>query len=236
MEYELKHRPTNTIASVTLEPNEQLTSEAGALVSHTDTISMSTQTGDSEEGLLESVKDSLLGGESLFRNTFVADGGQGVVDLAPTKPGDMDTVELDQQELYIQAGSYVAASEGVSLDSELGNLDTLLGGEGIALLKAHGAGTLFLGSYGGIERRELAADERFTVDSGHVVAWDATMEYNTERVGGYKETLLSGEGLVMRFDGPGTVFLQTRNYQDFLDEIVERIPTNDGGGGNIQVG
>jgi uncharacterized protein (TIGR00266 family) len=236
MEYEFKHKPTNTIASVTLDPGEQITSEAGALVSHTETISMSTQTGEADEGFLESVKDSVLGGESLFRNTFVAEGAPGVVDLAPTKPGDMDTSELRGEEVYVQSGSYVAASDGVSLDSEVGDLDTLFGGEGVALLKAHGTGTLFLGSYGGIEQREIAANERFTVDSGHVVAWDATMEYNTERVGGYKETLLSGEGLVMRFDGPGTIFLQTRNYEDFLSEIVERIPSSNSGDADVEFG
>jgi len=236
MDYELDSRPAYTVATIALDPGETITSEAGALVSHTDSIRMETGIGDENEGFLESVKDSVLGDESLFRNRFTAEGGPGQVSLAPTVPGDVNVVELDGNSLYLQSGAYVAAGSGVTLDTEVGGLDTLLGGEGLFFLEASGHGPLFLGSFGGVQRHEVSRDETFTVDSGHVVAWDGSMSYNTERVGGMKETLFSEEGLVMRFDGPGEVFVQTRNYDNFIGDIVARIPSQgNGGGGDVDV-
>jgi uncharacterized protein (TIGR00266 family) len=234
MQYDLNHRPAYTTASVILEPGEALTAESGAMISYSDSISMTTQVGEKDEGFLESVKDTILGGESFFRNTFVAEGTRGVVDVTATKPGDVQALELNEEEKYLQAGSYIASGEGISLDSELGDLDTFLGGEGLSLLKVSGTGTLFLGGFGGIERKEVAAGDRLTVDSGHVIAWDAGMDYATEGVKGYKETMFSGEGFVMRFDGPGEVLVQTRDYDAFIDDIIDRIPSNRGGGAGQQ--
>ncbi len=53
--------------------------------------------------------------------------------------------------------------------------------------------------------------ERYVVDNGHLVAWNT--KYILERVasGGIISGLSSGEGLVCKFTGPGTVFMQTRN-------------------------
>jgi uncharacterized protein (TIGR00266 family) len=230
MEYEIQNRPAYAVASVELTPGEELTSEAGAMVSHTETIRMETGVGDSDEGLLESVKDSVLGDESLFRNRFTAEGGAGTVQIAATTPGDMTARDLDGDTVYVQSGAYEAAGSGVTIDTDVGDLDTLFGGEGLFLLKASGTGPLFLSGFGGLQEHEVEAGETFTVDSGHVVAWDAAMEYNTERIGGMKETLFSDEGLVMRFTGPGTVLLQTRNYEDFVSDLAARLPTNNGGG------
>ncbi|MFB6140335.1 MAG: TIGR00266 family protein [Halosimplex sp.] len=237
MEYELENRPAYAVASVRLSPGEELTAEAGAMVSHTETIRMETGIGDADEGFLESVKDSVLGEESLFRNRFTAEGGEGVVQIAATTPGDMTVRELDGGDVYVQSGAYEAAGSGVELDTDVGGLDTLFGGEGLFLLRASGTGPLFLSSFGGIQERTVEAGEVFTVDSGHVVAWDAAMEYNTERIGGMKETLFSDEGLVMRFTGPGTVLLQTRNYGAFVSDLASRLPSNNsGGGGGVETG
>jgi uncharacterized protein (TIGR00266 family) len=214
-----------------------LTSEAGALVSHSENITMKTGIGDENEGFLSSVKDSILGGESLFRNRFVAEGGDGTVEVAPTVPGDMTSIELSDDSLLLQDGAFVAAGADVMIDSDIGGLSSVFGGEGLFFIKAHGTGPLFLASFGGIVEKELDPGEVFTVDSGHAVAWPSDMDYTTEKVGGLKETLFSGEGLVMRFTGPGRVFLQTRSYQDFLTDIIARVPSGNGSGdgGNIDI-
>jgi uncharacterized protein (TIGR00266 family) len=236
MDYELDSRPAYTVATIALDPGETITAEAGALVSHTDSIEMETGIGDEDEGFLESMKDSILGDESLFRNRFTAQNAPGEVAIAPTVPGDVSVVELTGNSLYLQSGAYVAAESGVSIDTDIGGLDTLLGGEGLFFLEASGTGTLFLGSFGGVVRHEVPAGEEFTVDSGHVVAWDSSMSYDTQRVGGLKETLFSEEGLVMRFTGPGEVFVQTRNYDNFISDIVARMPSQgNGGGGDVDV-
>ncbi len=235
MEYELRNKPAYTIVEVTLERGETITSEAGAMVSHTEEITLETGMGDEDEGMLSSVKDSVLGDESLFRNRYTAEGGRGTVELAPSTPGDVTTVTLDQDELYMQGGAYVACGTGVDIDSELGGLDTLLGGEGLSLIKAHGTGVVFVASFGGIDQKKIPRGETLTVDSGHAVAWNAEMEYDTRRVGGWKETVLSGEGLVMDFTGPGVILTQTRNYDGFITRLAEDLPFSGGDSGGADI-
>jgi conserved hypothetical protein TIGR00266 len=238
MQYELRQSPAYTVVEVTLERGETVTSEAGAMVSHSEEIRLETGIGDEDEGMFSSLKDSVLGDESLFRNRFTSEGGQGTVELAPSTPGDVTALTLDRDELYLQGGAYIGCGTDVSIDSELGGLDTLLGGEGISLIKAHGSGVLFIGSFGGIDRKEIQRDETLTVDSGHIVAWNADMDYETRRVGGLKETVLSGEGLVMDFTGPGVVFTQTRNYDGFVTQLTEDMPFSGASGddgGNIDI-
>ena len=228
MEYEFDTKPSYTMATVTLEQGESLTAEAGAMVAHSETIDVDTSRGDSG-GLFSSVKRSVLGGESFFRNTFTARDGPGEVSIAPVKPGDMDVFEMTDDAVIVQSGGYVAAGPDVEITTDVGGLDTLFGGEGLFFLKAEGSGPLFLGSYGGLVEREVPAGETLTVDSGHLVAWDDEMAYDTRRVGGLKETLLSGEGLVMDFEGPGTLWMQTRDYDAFIMDIASNLPNQNSG-------
>ncbi len=228
MDYEFHTKPSYTMATVSLDQGESLTAESGAMVAHSDTIDVSTGRGDSG-GFLSSVKRSVLGGESFFRNTFTAETGRGTVDVAPIKPGDMDVWELDEDAVIVQSGGYVANGSGVEITTDVGGLDTFFGGEGLFFLKASGSGALFLGSYGGLVEREVADGETLTVDSGHLVAWDDGMEYSTRRVGGLKETLLSGEGLVMDFEGPGTLWMQTRDYDAFIMDVANSLPNQNSG-------
>ena len=223
MDYEFHTKPSYTMATVSLETGETITAEAGSMVAHSETIDIDTGRGDSG-GFLSSVKRSVLGDESFFRNTFTASDGPGEVSIAPVKPGDMDVYELEDESVVIQSGGYVAAGPGVEITTDVGGLDTLFGGEGLFFLQATGTGSLFLGSYGGLVKREVPAGETYTVDSGHLVAWPETMAYDTRRVGGLKETLLSGEGLVMDFEGPGTLWLQTRDYDSFIMDIADNLP------------
>lgn len=230
MEYELHHQPAYALAEVSLDQGETLETEAGAMVTQTETVSLETGIGDEDEGLLSSVKDSVLGDESLFRNRLTAEGGPGVVEIAPVKPGDIQVLELDDETVYLQSGSYVASAGDLRIDSDVGGLDSVLGGEGLFFLKAHGTGHLFVSSFGGIQSKSLDAGERLTVDSGHAVGWSDGIEYTTRSVGGLKESLFSGEGRVMEFTGPGTVLTQTRAYDSFVADIERRINPNNNTG------
>jgi TIGR00266 family protein len=232
----IDHDPAYAVAQISLNPEEQVTSEAGALVSHTAGIEIQTQSGDTDEGLLESVKDSVLGDESFFRNVYTASDSGGTVTLAPSLPGDLHTFGLQGDTLYVQQTGYVAAGIDVDIDSEFGGLDTVLGGEGISVLKTQGTGPLVVSAFGGINNVSLNPGETYTVDSGHAVAWDESMEYDTRRVGGLKSTLFSGEGFVIDFTGPGNIYFQTRDYERFVSDIVSRVPSNGDDGVNVDMG
>ena len=92
------------------------------------------------------------------------------------------------------------------------------------MLEASGTGKLLLSSYGAIHEKNLAAGEKYTVDTTHIVAFNAAMPVERKTVGGLKSTFLSGEGLVVQLTGPGRVLLQTRSPKAFLDWLIPNLP------------
>jgi len=221
MEYEFTHDPSYTLATAYLDNGDELTVEGGSMVSYSANVEMETH--GSSGGFLSSVKDSVLTDEQVFRNTFTATANGEEVRFAHTQPGDMEAISLNAESVRLQSGSYVANGPGVETDSVSGGMDSLLGGKGLYFLEASGTGNLFVGSYGGIVERELDRGEEVTVDAGHSVAWEESVSFDTHRVGGMKKTMLSGEGFVMTFTGPGTLYLQTRDYDSFLNEIASQV-------------
>jgi len=222
MEYEFTHRPSYTHLVVTLDHGESIVAEPGAMVGHSPSVTVETST--SRDGLLSSAK-SMLGGESIFTNTFVAEDGPGQVTLAPPTPGDLMPHELHDETLYSTDGSFIAATAGVDIDSEVGGLNSVLGEASLVPLALKGTGTVFIDAYGGLERLRLEPGESYVLDNEHLIAWDDTIEYSTRRVGDLKSTLLSGEGLVFEFTGPGTAWYQTRDMDSFVEAVAPRLPS-----------
>jgi uncharacterized protein (TIGR00266 family) len=221
MRHEVEFAPAFSLLNVTLKDGESVQAEGGALVSHGGNVSMDT---NATGGFLQSLRRSVLGGESFFQNTFTATGDEGTVTLAPPLPGDVVHEELADETLYVQSGSYVAGDTDLDVDTEFGGAKTFFGSEGLFLLKVSGTGPLFMSSYGAVKSVDLADGETYTVDTGHVVAFEATADFAVKRVAGLKSTILSGEGLVCRFRGPGRLWLQTRSPDAFLSWLVPKIP------------
>ena len=222
MDAEIDHQPAFAALELSLDAGEEIRAEAGSMVSHSRGIEIETAANG---GLLGSLKRSVLGGESFFLNTFTANEA-GTVTLAPPLPGDITERDLADETLYVQSGSYLAASPEIEVDTEFGGGRSFFGGEGLFLLKLTGTGNAFLTSYGAIEAVKVGAGERYTVDTGHVVAFEGDLTFDVRRVGGMKSTLFSGEGLVCDFEGPGTLWLQTRSQDALLAWLIPRLPTN----------
>ena len=220
MRYEIVHRPSYALGKIELASGEQLQAEAGAMVSMSAEITIET---NMRGGLLGGLKRSVLGGESFFINTFTAQ-QSGEVTIAPGLPGDIEALELNGETVLVQSGSFLAATPDIEVDTSWGGAKGFFSGEGLILLKCSGYGTLFVSSYGAIELIELRADEAYTVDTGHMVAFDETVKYNVGRSGGWKTTLLSGEGLVCKLEGPGRFYMQTRSQDAFLSWLLPKIP------------
>jgi len=225
MEYDIEHRPSYALLSVALDQSEELQAEAGAMVSHTDGITIDTK---AQGGIVDSLKRTAFGGESFFMNTFSAD-RPGHVTLAPPLPGDVIGKELADERLLVQSGSFLAAETGIDIDTKFGGGRTFFGGEGLFLLELSGTGQTFLSSYGAIERVDLDPGETYTVDTGHIVAFEGTTNFDVKKVGGLKSTLFSGEGLVCEFSGEGSVWIQTRSTDAFLSWLIPNLPAGDGG-------
>jgi uncharacterized protein (TIGR00266 family) len=220
MEIEILHRPSYSLAVARLTPNERIRAEAGAMVSMSSSVNIETK---AEGGFLKSLGRAVLGGESFFQNFFIASAQGGEVTLAPELPGDMMLIELRNQTLMIQAGSYVASENGVELTAKV-SVKAFMSTEGISMLEASGTGKLLVSSYGAIFERQINSGETYVVDTSHLVAFDAGMGVVPKTVGGFKSTLFSGEGLVVELTGPGTIYMQTRSPKALIDWIIPQLP------------
>lgn len=224
MNHEILYRPSYSLLKVNLDKGEAISAEAGAMVSMSSTIGIETTM---KGGLFGALKKSVLGGESFFTNNFRANDA-GEVCFAPSLPGDLTAVPLANQTILAQSGAYVASSPEITVDTKWGGAKTFISKEGFFLLKIAGTGTVFLSSYGAIHDVQLAAGQKYTVDTGHMVAFDDGVRYEVKRVGGLKSTLFSGEGLVCELTGPGRIMIQTRSEDAFISWLTPKLPRKNG--------
>jgi uncharacterized protein (TIGR00266 family) len=221
MEVEILYRPSYSVGRLKLAPNEEVRVEGGSMLAMSPGTAMETQaTG----GFIKSLTRSMFGGESFFLNTFKASSSGGEIFVSPPLPGDMHTITIEQENLMVQSGSYVASEMGVSLDTKWGGAKTFFSSEGLIMLHATGSGKLLVSSYGAIHEMNLAAGQGYTVDTGHLVAFTEGMGFKVRTIGGVKSTLFSGEGLVVDLNGPGRVLLQTRSTDAFLSWLIPKLP------------
>jgi uncharacterized protein (TIGR00266 family) len=220
MEIDLQYRPSYSLAIIKLKPDERIRAEKGAMVSMSASVSIETR---AEGGLFKSLGRVVLGGESFFQNFFQASSEGGEITLAPELPGDITVIELNDNRLMIQSGSYLASEIDVDLTAKL-SMKAFLSAEGLSMLEASGRGKLLLSSYGAIFERELKDGEKYIVDTTHLVAFDASVDVMLRTAAGIKTTLLSGEGLVVELTGPGRVYIQTRSPKALIDWIIPQLP------------
>lgn len=220
MDITIKHQPAFSLAVARLQPHEAVRVEPGAMVSHSAGVTVETK---AEGGLMGGLK-RVVAGESFFQNTYHAPSQGGELMLAPALPGDMFVMELAGEEFNLQSGAYVASEADVALDTKWGGARGFFGSGSLILLKLSGRGKLLVGCYGAVEERRLAPGESFTVDTGHIVGFDPSLQFDIKRVGGWKSTFLSGEGLVAELTGPGRVLMQSRSQQAFLGWLLPHLP------------
>lgn len=233
MQIDIRYQPSYSLAILRLEPNESIQAEAGAMVSMTANMQIDTSM---KGGVLGALTRSVLGGETLFANTFTSQGGPGEITLAPALPGDIAAMRMNNETLFIQSGSFLAGDPNINLDLKWGGARGFFGSEGLFLLKASGTGPVLICSYGAVHKVTLDGRQPYLCDTGHVVAFGQGLTYDVRRVGGWKSTLLSGEGLVCEFRGTGDLYLQSRSTQAFLSWLIPRIPGRTGGGGGVASG
>lgn len=221
MDVDIRYSPSFALAVIKLPPGAEVRAEAGAMTTISGGVEIET---NAQGGLFKGLKRSFLGGESFFINTFRAPNG-GELTVSPVLPGDIVQMPVsDEQVLLVQSGSWLASDPGVQVDTKWGGAKTFFSGEGLFLLRCTGFGDMIVSSFGAIERRTLAPGEVVKIDTGHIVAFQEGTGYQVSKVGGWKSTLLSGEGLVATFTGPGTVWLQTRSPADFVGWLKPQLP------------
>lgn len=222
MKVNIEYGPAYAVASIGLDAGEAARAEAGAMVSMSPNMAMETK---SQGGILGGFKRMALGGESFFLNTYTAEGGPGEIVVGPSLPGDVLHMQLADQTVLVQSGSYLACGTDIDVDTKWGGAKTFFSKEGLFLLKCSGTGDLVLSSYGAIKQVELGQGQEYVMDTGHMVAFSEGTGYEVKKVAGWKSTLLSGEGLVVRLTGPGRVWMQTRSPEGFLAWLIPQLPS-----------
>jgi uncharacterized protein (TIGR00266 family) len=176
-------------------------------------------------GFMKSLSRSMLGGESFFMNTWNSEAG-GKIGLAPSLPGDMMVMDITPDKpIKVQSGGYIASTEGIEIETKWSGSKTFFAKEGAIMLRISGQGQLVIASYGAIDTWTLGPGERFTIDTGHLVTMTEDIGFDVKKVGNWKSTMLSGEGLVVDLTGPGTCTTQSRRQQSFLDWLIPNLPS-----------
>lgn len=221
---------------VELDPGEAAVGEAGAMMYMQDGVSMDTVFGDGSAqeggwmGKLFGAGKRLLTGESMFTTVFVNQGqGKKRVAFAAASPGKIVPVHLRELggALLAQKDAFLCAAKGVSLgiafQRRLGA--GLFGGEGFILQKLEGDGYVFLHAGGALVEKQLKAGEVLRVDTGCVVAFQPSVDFDIEYVGKLKSALFGGEGLFFAtLTGPGHVWLQSLPFSRLADRILSQAP------------
>jgi uncharacterized protein (TIGR00266 family) len=231
MRHEILHGPSFSLAVMSLERGEQIMAESGAMVSMSPTIRLEAKM--SGGGLMGALK-SKIGGETLFRTTFTAESGPGEITLAPGTLGDILAMPMSGNKLFVQPGSYLAGELGLNIGVQ-GSVRGMLSGEGLFLLTVQGSGLLLLSSCGAIHEKVLGPGVEYIVDTGHIVAFEDSVNYNLEKatgksqgVGGFLkgmvQSAMSGEGFVCRYRGPGRIYMQTRQMPSFASQLIPFLP------------
>lgn len=209
------------IVEIELDPNEGVRAEAGAMMYMEDGIVMQTSTGG---GLFKGFK-RMITGESFFITTFMYQGrGKGHVAFGAPYPGKIIPIQLEKYggRFYCQKDTFLCAARGIDIDiaftRRLGA--GFFGGEGFILQKLEGSGMAFIHAGGTIIKKELAHNETIRVDTGCIVGFAPTVDYDIQFVGGFKNALFGGEGLFLaQLRGPGEVYLQSLPLSRLADRI-----------------
>lgn len=220
------------LVEIELDPGEGVRAEVGTMTYMEDGIQM--QTG-ADGGIFSGFK-RMFTGESFFISTFLNNGqGKSHVAFAAPYPGKIVAFDLDSfgGEVLCQKDSFLCAARGTEIEvaftKRLGA--GFFGGEGFILQRLQGDGMVFVHAGGTVIEKELAAGEHLRVDTGCLVAFATSVDYDIQFVGGFKNALFGGEGLFFaRLTGPGKVYLQSLPFARLVDRIKRGITFSHSGG------
>jgi uncharacterized protein (TIGR00266 family) len=210
------------MVEIELDPGEGVRAEAGAMMYLENGIEMQTST---DGGMFKGLK-RMITGESFFITTFYNTGnGKRHAAFAAPYPGKVIPLDLGMVggSFLCQKDSFLCAAKGIEVEvaftKRIGA--GFFGGEGFILQRLEGNGMAFIHAGGTIIKKELTYGETLRVDTGCLVAFSPSVDYDIQFVGGFKNALFGGEGLFLaRLTGPGTVYLQSLPFSRLADRLT----------------
>ena len=239
VDYEIKGAEMQFV-EVELDPGEAAVGEAGSMMFMDAGISMDTVFGDGSAstgglfGKLLGAGKRLVTGESLFTTVYTNNTSTKLrVAFAAPYPGKILAMDLRQLggTLLCQKDAFLCAARGVSLGIAFQKkMSTgFFGGEGFVMQKLDGDGLAFVHAGGTCIKRELAPGQTLFVDTGCVVAYTPSIDFEIQYVGKIKTALFGGEGLFFaKVTGPGTVWLQSLPFSRLASRVFAAAPQRGG--------
>ena len=239
VDYEIKGAEMQFV-EVELDPGEAAVGEAGSMMYMDAGIGMDTVFGDgsaSQGGLLGKLMGAgkrLITGESLFTTVYTNPTSTKLrVAFAAPYPGKILPMDLRQLggTLICQKDAFLCAAKGVSLGIFLQQKMSVgfFGGEGFVMQKLEGDGLAFVHAGGTVLKRELQPGQALLIDTGCVVAFTPTVNFEIQYVGKIKTALFGGEGLFFaKVTGPGTVWLQSLPFSRLASRVFAAAPQRGG--------
>lgn len=225
---------------IELDPQEGVVAEAGSFMMMDDGIKMETIFGDGSEknsgflGTILGAGKRILTGESLFMTVFynVLSGKRNVSFAAPY-PGKIIPIDLTEYrgKFICQKDAFLCAAKGVSVGIEFSRKlgRGFFGGEGFIMQKLEGDGMAFVHAGGTMAKKVLQAGEVLRVDTGCLIGFESSIDYDIEFIGGIKNKLFGGEGLFYaKLQGPGTVYIQSLPFSRLAARVWANAPQGGG--------
>ena len=212
-------------ALVQLAAGERLVSEAGAMYRASSNIDIDVTTRSRGRGGILGGVERQLAGESFFLSTYCAGEGQpGEVGLAPTQQGELLSLDVDPSCSWLCAGgSYLASAPELELDTQFQGFKGFLGGQNLFFVEVSGTGPLLVSAFGRVVENQV--EGALTVDTGHVVAFESTLDYQITKAGkSWLKSWLAGEGMVFQFSGRGRLLTQSHNPAEFGHALGPKLP------------
>ena len=220
-------------ALVTLDAGEKFVSEAGAMYRASPNMEISVESRKKKDegmwGALKSGIKAMFAGESFFLSTYTPNDGQaGEVGLAPTHQGEVRSVKVGPEVWVCSGGSYLGSSDSVSLDTQYQGLSKgMFSKEGLVFVQASGEGDLLVNGFGRISSVDVSGG--ITIDNGQLIAFTEGLEYTLSKAGrGWISSMMSGEGLVMKFSGQGKVLVQSHDPSRLGGVLGPLLPPREG--------
>ncbi len=224
MNIEFEYRPGSTAVKITLDAQESITAEGGAMIAMSPNMDIQTTTQKNKGGgggLLSGVK-RMFAQESFFFNHFTAKDHSGTIYLGTSLPGDMINLELTGKKIFVQGGSYVASSADVHMETRWQGAKNLLSGESLFWIELSGHGNAIINAFGVIYPIDI--DGEYIIDTGHIVAYEEGLNFTLSKAGSsWMSSILGGEGIVCLFKGKGRIWCQSHSSNTFGQQITPHL-------------
>jgi uncharacterized protein (TIGR00266 family) len=222
---------TEPFLHVAMRRGDKIYCESNAMVMMEDTLELK---GKLQGGLGQALLRRFANDESLFQQHIEAVRGDGDCLLAPTLDGDLQILDIGSAQYTLSDGAFVAATDKVDLKVKMNSsIGGALFGDngGFLVMHTSGVGQLVVSGAGSLFELQVTPDKEVIVDNGHVVCWDSRLHYelsmSTSNNGGFFGNLInsatSGEGMVLRFRGAGSVVVCSRNRQNTVTWLHSKL-------------